>query len=55
VGGLGASSLISRVTVKWVRAERQSERPIAYRRSGVMPVDGKGPHLVCESGEGKRW
>src|SRR5262252_8090246 len=43
VGGLGAPSPISRVTVKWVRAERQSERPIAYRRSGAMPVDGKGP------------
>ena len=54
-GGLGATSPISRVTVKWVRAERQSERPIAYRGSGVMPVDGKGPHLVCGCGAGKCW
>jgi hypothetical protein len=50
-GGLGAPSPINGIPVKWVRAERQSERPIAYRGSGVMPVDGKGPHLVCGFGE----
>jgi len=27
-GGLGASNLISGIPVKWVRAERESERPI---------------------------
>ena len=54
-GGLGATNLISRNTAKWARAERESERPVRYRGSGVMPVDGKGPHLVCEFAEGKRW
>ena len=54
-GGLGASNPISGVPVKWARAERQSERPIWYRRSGVTPVDGKGPHLVCGFAGGKRW
>jgi hypothetical protein len=41
-GGLGAPSPISGIPVKWARAERQSERPIAYRGSGVMPVEGRG-------------
>jgi hypothetical protein len=50
----GATSPISGVPVKWMRAERESERPIWYRRSGVMPVDGKGPHLVCGFAGGKR-
>ena len=54
-GGLGAPSPINGIPVKWVRAERQSERSIAYRGSGVIPVDGKGPHLVCGCGAGKRW
>jgi hypothetical protein len=56
VGGLGAPSPISRVTVKWVRAERESER----RRVLVIPWQqnhggGKAPHLVCASSGGKRW
>jgi hypothetical protein len=56
VGGLGASSPISRVTVKWVRAERESERRIVL----MIPWQqkhggGKAPYLVCASGEGKRW
>ena len=54
-GGLGAPSPISGIPVKWARAERQSERPIAYRGSGAMPVDGKGPHLVYGFAGGKRW
>ena len=54
--GLGASSPISRVTVKWVRAERESERRIVL----VIPWQqnhggGKAPHLVCASDGGKRW
>ena len=56
MGGLGATDPISRVTVKWARAERESERRIVL----VMPVQqnaggGKAPHLVCASGGGKRW
>jgi len=54
-GGLGAPNPISRQTAKWARAERESERPIPYRGSGVMPVDGKGPYLVCGLARGKRW
>ena len=53
--GLGASNPISGIPVKWARAERESERPIRYRGSGVTPVDGKGPHLVCGFAGGKRW
>ena len=33
-GGLGASSPISRRTAKWVRAERESERPILPAKRG---------------------
>jgi hypothetical protein len=56
VGGLGASSPISRVTAKWVRVERESER----RRVLMIPWQqkhggGKAPYLVCASEEGKRW
>ena len=54
VGGLGASSPISRVTVKWARAERQSERRIVPLKRGNAR-GGKAPHLVCASGGGKRW
>ena len=53
--GLGASNPISGIPAKWARAERESERPIPYRRSGVTPVDGKGPYLVCGFAGGKRW
>ena len=54
--GLGAPSPISRVTAKWVRAERQSERRVVL----VIPWQqnhggGKAPYLVCASGAGKRW
>lgn len=56
MGGLGASSRISRVPVKWARAERESER----RRVLMIPVQqnaggGKAPYLVCAFGGGKRW
>ena len=55
-GGLGASSPISRVTVKWVRAERESERRIVPRRPAQQNVGGgKAPSLVCASDGGKRW
>ena len=55
-GGLGATSPISRETVKWVRVERESERCVVL----VSPWQqnhggGKAPHLVCASGGGKRW
>ena len=55
-GGLGALSPISRVTAKWVRAERQSE----WRVVLVIPWQqkhggGKAPYLVCASGGGKHW
>ena len=56
MGGLGAPSPISLEKVKWVRAERESERctvlliPRQQNRGG-----GKAPHLVCASGGGKRW
>ena len=33
-GGLGATSPISRQTAKWVRAERESERPILPMKRG---------------------
>jgi hypothetical protein len=33
-GGLGASSPISGIPVKWVRAERESERPIDTEEAG---------------------
>src|SRR5215468_3186109 len=46
VGGLGAPSPISRVTVKWVRAERQSERRTVLRKWGNAH-GGKAPYLVC--------
>ena len=56
MGGLGATSPISRVPVKWVRAERESERCVVLR----IPWQhnqrgGKAPHLVCASTEGKHW
>jgi len=41
MGGRGAPSPTSRQTAKWVRAERESERLIRYRRSGVTPVEGR--------------
>ena len=56
MGGLGAPSPISRVTVKWVRAERQSERRIVPMRPVQQNAGrGKAPHLVCECVAGKRW
>jgi hypothetical protein len=47
-GGLGATSPISRQTAKWVRAERESERPILPMKRGNAR-GGKGPYLVSES------
>jgi hypothetical protein len=50
------SSPISLVKAKWVRAERESERRIVLRRPVQQNAGGgKAPHLVCASGEGKRW
>ncbi len=56
IGGLGAPSPLSGAPVKWVRAERESERSIVpsrlreHNRGG-----GKGPYLVCVSAGGKGW
>jgi hypothetical protein len=47
-GGLGASSPISRQTAKWVRAERESERPVLPKKRGNARR-GKGPYLISES------
>ena len=56
MGGLGASSPISRRTAKWVRAERESERRIVLERPVQQNAGGgKAPHLVCASDGGKRW
>src|SRR5262252_10237482 len=56
LGGLGAPSPISRRTVKWARAERESERRIVLVISWQQNHGGgKAPHLVCASGGGKRW
>ncbi len=59
-GGLGASSPISGVPVKWARAERESEReserPIVLTRLRQQNRGGgKGPYLVCVSAGGKGW
>jgi len=55
-GGLGAPSPISRVTAKWVRAERQSEwRVVLMILWQQKHGGGKAPHLVCASAGGKRW
>ena len=55
-GGLGAPSPISRVTAKWVRAERQSERcTVPLRPWQQNQGRGKAPYLVCGLAEGKRW
>jgi hypothetical protein len=53
-GGLGASNPISGIPVKWVRAERESERPISVPKKRGNARGGKGPHLVCGFAEGKR-
>jgi len=54
-GGLGAMSPISGVPAKWVRAERESERPIVPLRPWQQKHGGgKGPHLVCVLEGGKR-
>jgi len=56
LGGLGAPSPISRRTVKWARAERESERRIVLVISWQQNHEGgKAPHLVCASDGGKRW
>ena len=55
-GGLGASSPISGAPVKWVRAERESERPIVLTRLRQQyRGGGKGPYLVCVTAGGKGW
>ena len=56
LGGLGAPSPISRRTVKWARAERESERRIVLVISWQQNHEGgKAPHLDCASDGGKRW
>src|SRR4051812_13690441 len=47
-GGLGATSPISRRTAKWVRVERESERPILPMKRGNARR-GKRPYLISES------
>jgi hypothetical protein len=55
-GGLGAPSPISLQTAKWVRVERESERPIVPLRPWQQNHGGgKGPYLVCGLEVGKRW
>ena len=55
-GGLGASSPRSGAPVKWVRAERESERPIVLMMSRQQKRGGgKGPYLVGVSTGGKGW
>lgn len=54
--GTGSDEPYKRETVKWGRAERESERPIVL----LMPRqhnlgEGKGPHLVRVSKGGKGW
>jgi hypothetical protein len=52
--GLGAPNPISGKTVKWGRAERESERPIVPRRPWQQNRGGgKGPYLVYVPGGGK--
>jgi hypothetical protein len=55
-GGQGASSPISGNPVKWVRVERESERPIVPTRPRHQKHGGgMGPYLVCVSEGGKGW
>jgi hypothetical protein len=55
-GGPGASDPISDDLVKWVRAERESERPVVPARPWQHNHGGgKGPYLVWVLGGGKRW
>ena len=55
-GWTGSDEPYKRETVKWGRAERESERPIVPRRSRQHNVGGgKGPHLVRVSKGGKGW
>jgi hypothetical protein len=55
-GGLGAANPISVMSVKWGRAERESERPIVLLRPREHKLGGgKGPHLVRVSKGGKGW
>ena len=55
-GGLGGANFISEMSLKWGRAERESERPIVLKRPGQHNLDGgKGPHLVRLFEGGKGW
>ena len=55
-GWTGSDEPYKRETVKWGRAERESERPIvpSMPRQHNLGV-GKGPYLVCVSDGGKGW
>ena len=56
LGGLGAPNPISGIPVKWVRAERESERLIVPSRPWQQNQGGgKRPYLVCGFVGGKRW
>jgi len=52
--GLGAPSPISGIPVKWVRAERESERRIVPMKRGNA-CGGKAPYLIRGLNGGKRW
>ena len=54
--GLGATNPISGIPVKWVRAERESERRTVLTRPWQQNHGrGKAPYLVCGFAGGKRW
>ena len=55
-GWTGSDEPYKRETVKWGRAERESERPIVPLRPREHKLGGgKGPHLVRVSEGGKGW
>jgi len=55
-GWTGSDEPYKRATVKWGRAERESERPIVLKMPREQNLGGgKGPHLVRVSEGGKGW
>ena len=55
-GWTGSAEAYKRETVKWWRAERESERPIVPMRPRQHNLGGgKGPYLVWVSNGGKGW
>ena len=56
LGWTGSAEPYKRETVKWGRAERESERPIVPLRPRQENLGGgKGPYLVWVSKGGKGW